>query len=100
MRTITVKVTQEHIDRARRLVSIPGAFVGNCCAMALALRESGFPAAIITCNSWRTPFSKMLFPLDDDARKFVSDFDVGNAVRPATFEVLAPEAGGAGEGGG
>ena len=38
-----VKITQEHVDESKRLLSIPGAKITKCCPISIALMDAGFP---------------------------------------------------------
>lgn len=85
MRTITVKVTQEHIDKGSRWV------VGRC-ALARAIRGAGYPKAIVVVLYWQAARGKPGCKLSLPAQRFRKDFDNGKPVRPATFRLQAPDA--------
>lgn len=90
--TVTVSVTQEHIDAGE-----PGVCRG--CAVALALADT-FPGtrdAKVTYDDsddatsrtvatvWTAEWIDRHFVLDRDGEKFVADFDDGFPVGPLTF---------------
>ena len=75
-----VRVTEDHIKRG-----IPG--LGEQCPIALALRDCGWRAAIVTDRHW-WPHPAKWIPLTADALRFVRDFDRKDPVEPFEFEAM------------
>ena len=79
MRTITVEVTQDDIDQGRRRSSCE-------CPVALAVkRATGAEWVIVGCSSVDIGDNKQPFRLPDDARQFISNYDLGFRPEPITF---------------
>lgn len=86
---LKVKVTQEHIDQAKR---------GDCCycPIALAVRKHGYqtpfvgvvtiyPHGVDIHGNFNLPFKAARMPLE--AVDFARNFDYGREVEPFEFEV-------------
>lgn len=84
MKTITVKVTQEHIDKG---------IACDCefCPLALALHDMGLTEAIVGVDDWVPEHHGDELLLPPKARKFVSAFDYGYNVEPTEIELFVPE---------
>lgn len=83
MKTITVNVTQEHIDKGQQGLA-------NCCPIALALRENGYPGACVGPYSWVTDIYGQDIPLTGEAQDFVGAFDYDTrSVQPIALRLLA-----------
>lgn len=86
MKTITVKVTQEHI----------GAGVAESCRscpVALALQDAGYPRAVVANFIFldaHDPDSRLLRTPASVVR-FVHRFDSGQTVEPFEFQLEVPE---------
>lgn len=75
-----IQVTEDHICRGQ-----PGR--GDCCPVALALRESGFPNVHVSkLFIWHDGPGRWSH-LPAEVKKFVEDFDAGAVVVPFEFEV-------------
>lgn len=84
MRTITVCVTQEHINNGRRgLVS--------CCPIALALRDRIDSCLIEVGQNAVLLNDSSLLLLPPSAFYFIHAFDKGTPVKPFNFELEVPD---------
>jgi hypothetical protein len=89
MRTITVKVTQAHIDALSPEAKKAGGYCCNC-PLALAIRDAGIPGAMVMFSRWSAGLGDT-YPLSRRAAKWRYDHDNNRPVRPATFRLQAPE---------
>lgn len=103
MKTITVHVTQQHLDAAKALTCRWNAM--SSCPIALALNEAGFSPARVYLNGWQSPtaqrfhdavsdftFDSQAHPLTKVAQRFIKRFDQGLPVKPSTFRLKMEEA--------
>jgi len=76
-----VKVTQKHIDKARRAMKQPNAFTGKCCPVAQALNKK-YRVGVIKIHrgnrSWDLP---------KDAVQWIDAFDHMEPVNPFQFTI-------------
>ena len=87
MAKLVVKVTQEDIQNGVRWDT-------SNCPITLAINRIGFPEARVYYDSWTQsnehPHRYLYNPLSRRARKFISDFDLGEPVKPSTFHLELP----------
>lgn len=80
MKTITVKVTQKHIDE--------GKIDFLQCPLALAIQDAGFKSAAVRFTVWEKVYgATRTLPLTRGAIRFRQRFDDGKPVKPATFRL-------------
>lgn len=73
-----IQVTQEHIEKGQR-------FEPFSCAVALALKDSGFESARVSESEIVCDCD--IFPVPSSVRAFVGRFDRGEPVLPFSFEL-------------
>ena len=84
-----IKVTSEHIKKGRADLLKPGSQPENCCPIAQALHEQGFPDAIVCTPDIQLYGTKAHYTRPPKSvLEFVRRFDTGRInVRPFTFEL-------------
>lgn len=83
MKRQLVKVTAEHIKRAKRLRSEYYADLGSNCPIALALKGLGHSAVYVATHN--TTIGHEYYDLPRSAQRFINRFDSGKSVRSFNF---------------
>ena len=85
---LTIKITQDHIDRGLRRIS-------DQCPIALAIKDHFGPNCTWSCagRAWisvgmRTQLGPILYTLTIQLQQFMDDFDAGREVSPGRFRTV------------
>ncbi len=74
-----ISVTQDHIRRGERYMCMR-------CPVALAVSEQTI-AVFVKVNKTNIRVNGQTFRIDTGVRRWIKDFDVGDAVEPFSFEL-------------
>ena len=87
-KTLTVRVTQDHINRGglKKLIS------WTACPIELALHDLGILKPCVSANEWYPDLEpgaivQEWLPLTRRAKRFIRDFDATGKAEPATFRL-------------
>jgi hypothetical protein len=84
-----VKVTAEHIRKAKRLVYERGLMPFGCCPIALALKDKKVGGVYVhgNCVTYFSHNKKHMCDLPQVALNFIGFFDMRSKVRPFSFDM-------------
>lgn len=86
--TRTIRVEQEHIEKALKLCKDERSQRESCCPVALALHEQGFPGAYVCEEEIQlNPTKGRWMRLPDTVLTFVKLFDTNHRVKPFSFTI-------------